>query len=61
MEKLIRNEEIVYTICAISALMIWDTVVTTLHILLSLYIGIIIVKYLVKAIRKAMNKWILRK
>ena len=61
MEKLIRNEEIVYTIGAISALMIWDTVVTTLHILLSLYIGIIIVKYLVKAIRKGMNKWILRK
>lgn len=61
MEKLIRHEEIVYTIGAISALMIWDTVVTALHILLSLYIGIIIVKCLVKAIRKGMNKWILRK
>lgn len=61
MEKLIRNEEIFYMVCAILALMLWDTVVTTLHILLSLYIGIIIVKYLVKAIRKAMNKWILRK
>ena len=61
MEKLIRNEEIFYMVCAILALMLWDTVVTTLHILLSLYIGIIIVKYLVKAIRKGMNKWILRK
>lgn len=61
MKKLIRNEEIFYMVCAILALMIWDTVVTTLHILLSLYIGIIIVKYLVKAIRKGMNKWILRK
>lgn len=61
MEKLIRNEEICYMIGAILALMLWDTFVTALHILLSLYIGIIIVKYLVKAIRKAMNKWILRK
>ena len=61
MEKLIRNEEIFYMVCAILALMLWDTVVTALHILLSLYIGIIIVKYLVKAIRKGMNKWILRK
>ena len=61
MEKLIRNEEIFYMIGAILALMIWDTVVTALHILLSLYIGIIVVKYLVKAVRKGMNKWILRK
>ena len=61
MEKLIRNEEIVYMVCAILALMLWDTVVTAFHILLSLYIGIIIVKYLVKAVRKVMNKWILRK
>ena len=61
MEKLIRHEEIFYMVCAILALMLWDTVVTALHILLSLYIGIIIVKYVVKAIRKAMNKWILKK
>lgn len=61
MEKLIRNEEIFYMVCVILALMIWNTFITALHILLSLYIGIIIVKYLVKAIRKAMNKWILRK
>ncbi len=61
MEKLIRNEEIFYMVCAILALMLWNTFVTALHILLSLYIGIIIVKYLVKAIRKAMNKWILKK
>lgn len=61
MEKLIRNEEIFYMVCAILALMLWDTVVTALHILLSLYIGIIIVKYLIKAVRKGMNKWILRK
>lgn len=61
MEKLIRHEEIFYMVCAILALMLWDTVVTALHILLSLYIGIIIVKYLVKAVRKGMNKWILKK
>lgn len=61
MEKLIRNEEIFYMVCAILALMIWKTFITALHILLSLYIGIIIVKYLVKAIRKGMDKWILRK
>lgn len=61
MKKLIRNEEIFYMVCAILALMLWDTVVTALHILLSLYIGIIIVKYLVKAVRKGMNKWILKR
>ena len=61
MEKLIRNEEIFYMVCAILALMLWNTFVTALHILLSLYIGIIVVKYLVKAVRKGMDKWMLRK
>lgn len=61
MEKLIKSEKTLYFVIAVSALMIWDSVSNILFLLLSFYVGFVIVDSLVKVIRKVLFKWILQK
>lgn len=61
MEKLIKSEKTLCFAIAVSALMIWDSVSNILFLLLSLYVGFVIVDSLVKVIRKVLFKWILPK
>lgn len=61
MEKLIKSEKTLYFAIAVLALMLWDSVSNILFLLLSLYVGFVIVDSLVKVIRKVLFKWILPK
>lgn len=61
MEKLIKSEKTLYFAIAVSALMLWDSVSNILFLLLSLYVGFVIVDSLVKVIRKVLFKWILQR
>ena len=61
MEKLIRSEKTLYFAIAVLALMLWDSISNILFLLLSLYVGFVIVDSLVKVIRKVLFKWILPK
>lgn len=61
MEKLIKSEKTLYFAIAVLALMLWDSLSNILFLLLSLYVGFVIVDSLVKVIRKVLFKWILQK
>lgn len=61
MEKLIKSEKTLYFAIAVLALMLWDSVSNILFLLLSLYVGFVVVDSLVKVIRKVLFKWILPK
>lgn len=61
MEKLIRSEKTLYFAIAVLALMLWDNISNILFLLLSLYVGFVVVDSLVKVIRKVLFKWILPK
>lgn len=61
MEKLIKSEKTLYFAIAVLALMLWDSISNILFLLLSLYVGFVIVDSLVKVIRKVLFKWILPK
>lgn len=61
MEKLIKSEKTLYFAIAVLALILWDSVSNILFLLLSLYVGFVIVDSLVKVIRKVLFKWILPK
>lgn len=61
MEKLIKSEKTLYFAIAVLALMLWDSVSNILFLLLSFYVGFVIVDSLVKVIRKVLFKWILPK
>lgn len=59
--KIIESEQTVYFVLAISAVMVWEQISNVLYLLLSLYVGYVIVKVVVNIIRKAIYKWILQK
>lgn len=61
MEKLIRSEKTLYFAIAVLALMLWDSISNILFLLLSFYVGFVIVDSLVQVIRKVLFKWILPK
>lgn len=61
MEKLIKSEKTLYFAIAVLALVLWDSISNILFLLLSLYVGFVIVDSLVKVIRKVLFKWILPK
>lgn len=61
MEKLIKSEKTLYFAIAVLALMLWDSISNILFLLLSLYVGFVIVDSLVRVIRKVLFKWILPK
>lgn len=61
MEKLIKSEKTLYFAIAVLALMLWDSISNILFLLLSLYVGFVVVDSLVKVIRKVLFKWILPK
>lgn len=59
--KIIEAEQTVYFVMAVSAIMIWEYVSNVLHLLLSLYVGYVIVRVVRNSIRKAIDTWILQK
>lgn len=61
MEKLIKSEKTLYFAIAVLALMLWDSISNILFLLLSFYVGFVIVDSLVRVIRKVLFKWILPK
>lgn len=61
MEKLIKSEKTLYFAIAALALMLWDSISNILFLLLSFYVGFVVVDSLVKVIRKVLFKWILPK
>lgn len=61
MEKLIKSEKTLYFAIAVLALMLWDSISNILFLLLSFYVGFVIVDSLIKVIRKVLFKWILPK
>ena len=61
MKKIIEAEQTVYFVMAISAVMFWEHISNVLYLLLSLYVGYVIVKVVRNIIRKAIDKWILQK
>ena len=61
MEKLIKSEKTLYFAIAVLALMLWDSISNLLFLLLSFYVGFVVVDSLVKVIRKVLFKWILPK
>lgn len=61
MKKLIKSEKTLYFAIAVLALMLWDSISNILFLLLSLYVGFVIVDSLIKVIRKVLFKWILPK
>lgn len=61
MEKLIKSEKTLYFAIAVLALMLWDSISNILFLLLSFYVGFVVVDSLVKVIRKVLFKWILPK
>ena len=61
MKKIINAEQTVYFVLAVSAIMIWEHISNVLHLLLSLYVGYVIVRVVKDIIRKAIDTWILQK
>lgn len=61
MKKIIEAEQTVYFLMAVSAIMLWEHISNVLYLLLSLYVGYVIVKIVIDIIRKAIYKWILQK
>ena len=59
--KIIEAEETVYFVLAISAVILWEYISNVLYLLLSLYVGYVIVKVVRNSIRKAIDAWILQK
>ena len=59
--KIIEAEQTVYFVMAVSAIMLWEHISNVLHLLLSLYVGYVIVKVVKNSIRKAIDAWILQK
>ena len=54
MEKLIKSEKTLYFAIAVLALMLWDSISNILFLLLSFYVGFVVVDSLVKVIRKVL-------
>ena len=61
MKKIIEAEQTLYFVMAVSAIMVWEHISNVLYLLLSLYVGYVIVKVVRIIIRKAIDKWILQK
>lgn len=59
--KIIEAEQTVYFVMAISAVIFWEYINNVLYLLLSLYVGYVIVRVVRNSIRKAIDKWILQK
>ena len=59
--KIIEAEETIYFVLAIAAVIFWEYVSNVLYLLLSLYVGYVIVKVVKDIIRKAIDTWILQK
>jgi hypothetical protein len=59
--KIIESKQTLYFVLAVLSVIEWEIVSNLLFTLLSLYIGYVVVKAVVDMIRKAINKWILRK
>ena len=61
MKKIINAEQTVYFVLAVSAVIFWEHISNVLHLLLSLYVGYVIVRVVKDIIRKAIDTWILQK
>ena len=59
--KIIEAEQTLYFVLAVLAVMLWEHISNVLYLLLSLYVGYVIVKVVINIIRKAIDKWILQK
>ena len=61
MEKLVKHEKAIRILWLIAILWTWNSITNLLFILLSMYVGFLIINLIVDVIRKVEEKWILRK
>lgn len=59
--KIIEAEQTLYFVLAVLAVILWEHISNVLYLLLSLYVGYVIVKVIRNIIRKAIDTWILQK
>lgn len=59
--KIIEAEQTVYFVLAVAAVIFWEDISNVLYLLLSLYVGYVIVRVVKDIIGKVIDTWILQK